>query len=118
MLMGGDFIYTLYKYCIWLKVDQSKFCVVDCRPGAPPVSVKAGLSLSTAGPEASLWIEPKTLPQARTTPDYAEVGQRSVSSFQCPDSAAAYATTTLVPGLQSSVASRDRGVRIVVGLTE
>uniref|UniRef100_A0A1B6K3M3 Fibronectin type-III domain-containing protein n=1 Tax=Homalodisca liturata TaxID=320908 RepID=A0A1B6K3M3_9HEMI len=75
-----------------------------------PVSLKTSLNLPPLATqsEASLWIEPKTLAQPHTTPDYAEVQQRTVSSFQPPgdNAPAAYATTTLVPSLHSS---RDRG---------
>lgn len=84
--------------------------IEDCN-GATPVSLKTGLDLPLppqGQPESSLWIESKT--QNRTTPDYAEVQQRTtVSSFQSVDgnSPAAYATTTLVPSMQNG----DRGVR-------
>lgn len=94
------------------------FVFSDCNGSggvlATPVSNKNGFTLSHPQPEASLWIEPNA-PSLRPspTPDYAEVTQqRSLTSFQPPESAAAYATTTLVPApsLQGSIYSRDRGV--------
>ncbi|XP_054281738.1 protein sax-3-like [Macrosteles quadrilineatus] len=81
----------------------------DCHSNAgvlaTPVNLKSGTQT-----EASLWIEPKTLGQSRTTPDYAEVQHRTVTTFQSVDdgSGAAYATTTLVPP-PTSHSSRDRG---------